>query len=216
MGGSGCTTYMTAKEPNTVQRHIGSRMVLTDYIVAFGRPDESLARTMGNNNVVAFLGTTHTYLLVEGGEALLSMTKLDPTRLTLVADNHVVYLQGKRVWGPLDFIYASDEATVTEAEKATFEALGFSRDTPKSVTRRVDIKGAVYPAMDFRGTAFTEMHKARKLSFWAPPTSETQPNLSKFFLRLPAALAMDIAFAPLTVLGLGFIRITGLSEVDPR
>jgi hypothetical protein len=207
VGGLGCATAVVSSGSNTTSKVIEGAVVLTDDIVAFGRPDEALAKSMGKADAVAFLGTTNTYLLVEGGEALLSMAKLDPARLTLTPDNHRLFVKDKTIWGTLEFSYASDAATATEEERALFKTLRFYRSSPKAVTRIVNIKGAVYPAIKLQGASFTEMQKARKLSFRAPSTTETKPDVGKIAM-LPAAIVVDVVTAPLQLLGAGVLLLS--------
>jgi len=214
VGGFGCATAVAVSNSSNrgsslTTNFVEGTVVLTDDIVAFGRPDAAMAQSMGKADTVAFLGRTNTYLLVEGGDALLSMTKLDPARLTLTQDNHRLFIKDKTIWGTLEFSYASDAATVTEEEKVFFQTLRFDRSSPKTMTRNVDIKGAVYPAIKLQGAAFTEMQKARKLSFRAPSTIETKskPDVGKF-ARLPAAIVVDVATAPLQLLGAGVLLLS--------
>lgn len=214
VGGFGCATAVVASNSSSRGRSITTNfiegaVVLTDDIVAFGRPDAAMAQSMGKADAVAFLGTTNTYLLVEGGDALLSMTKLDPARLTLTPDNHRLFIKDKTIWGTLEFSYTSDVATVTEEEKVLFRTLRFERSSPNTIVGKVSIKGAVYPAIKLQGAAFTEMQKARKLSFRAPSTIETQfkPDVGKF-VRLPAAIAVDVATGPLQLLGAGVLLLS--------
>jgi hypothetical protein len=200
VGGFGCaTTMLTASSRGTTQQVDGD-IALTDDIVAFGQPDAAMARSMGRSDVVAFLGTTNTYLLVEGGPALLAMTRLDPARLTLKVDSKLLFIRDKTIWGQLEFDYATDESRETADERATFKALGFERRTAQGITRRVAIKGAVYPPIQLQGTGFKPMQNARKLAFRAPPTTETKPELGKLVL-LPLALVVDVVTAPLQLLG---------------
>lgn len=206
VGGLGCATAVVSRGASTT-RAVEGAVVLTDDIVAFGRPDEAMAKSMGKADAVAFLGTANTYLLVEGGDALLSMTKLNAARLTLTPDNHRLFINDKTIWGTLEFNYASDASAVTEEEKAMFKALRFYRNSPKSVSRSVNIKGAVYPAIKLQGAAFTEMQKARKLNFRAPSTTETKPDVGKLAL-LPAAIVVDVVTAPLQLLGGGLLLLS--------
>lgn len=206
VGGFGCATAVVSSGTTTT-RVIEGAVVLTDDIVAFGRPDAAMAQSMGKADAVAFLGRTNTYLLVEGGDALLSMTRLDPARLTLRPDSHRLFLKDKTIWGTLEFSYASDAATATEEEKALFKSLRFYRSTPKTMTRSVSIKGAVYPAIPLQGAAFTEMQKARALSFRAPSSTETKPDVGKIAM-LPAAIVVDLVTAPLQLLGAGVLLLS--------
>lgn len=206
VGGFGCATAVVGSGTSKT-KVIEGAVVLSDDIVAFGRPDAAMAKSMGKADAVAFLGRANTYLLVEGGDALLSMTKLDPTRLTLTPDNHRLFIKDKTVWGMLEFSYASDVATASEEEKALFKTLRFFRSSPTTMTRKVSIKGAVYPAIALQGAAFTEMQKARKLSFRAPSSTETQPDLGSIAL-LPAAIVVDVVTAPLQLLGAGVLFLS--------
>ncbi|MDT8991191.1 hypothetical protein RQP54_09975 [Curvibacter sp. APW13] len=199
VGGWGCATAVVSSQTST-SKTVEGDVVLSDDILAFGRADEAMAKSMGKADVVAFLGAANTYLLVEGGSALLAMTQLDPARLSLTPDNHRLYLKDKTVWGTLEFNYTSDAATATDAEKALFKTLGFVRTTPQTVRRMVSIKGAVYPAIQLQGAAFTAMQKPRPLRFHAPPSTETKPNIGAMAL-LPAAIVVDVVTAPLQLLG---------------
>jgi hypothetical protein len=207
VGGVGCATAVVSSGSNSTTKTVEGAVVLSDNIVAFGRPDEAMAKAIGKTDAVAFLGTTNTYLLLEGGDALLSMAQLDPARLALATDNHRLFLKDKTVWGTLEFSYASDAATATDEEKATFKTLRFIRNTPKTVRRTVNIKGAVYPAIPLQGGAFTEMQKARKLDFRAPPTTVTKPDVGKMAM-LPGAIVLDVLTAPLQLLGVGVVLLS--------
>jgi hypothetical protein len=210
MGSFGCATTMLASSSRSTTRVIEGAVALTDDIVAFGQPDAAMAKSMGRSDVVAFLGTTNTYLLVEGGPALLAMTRLDPARLALKVDSKRLFINDKTIWGQLEFEYASEEAWETADERAAFKALGFERSSPQGVTRRCEIKGAVYPPLKVQGTGFKPMQTARKLAFRAPPTTETKPDVGKLVL-LPVTILVDVVTAPLQLLG-GAVMLLTLSR----
>jgi hypothetical protein len=210
VGSFGCATTMLASSSRSTTQVIEGAVALTDDIVAFGQPDAAMAKSMGRSDVVAFLGTTNTYLLVEGGPALLAMTRLDPARLALKVDSKRLFIKDKTIWGQLEFEYASEEARETADERAAFKALGFERSSPQGVTRRVEIKGAVYPPLKVQGTGFKPMQTARKLAFRAPPTTETKPDVGKLVL-LPVTILIDVVTAPLQLLG-GAVMLLTLSR----
>ncbi|PUE11090.1 hypothetical protein B9Z51_01840 [Limnohabitans sp. T6-5] len=207
IGGLGCATAIVGSGPNTKTKIIEGAVVLTDDILAFGRPDETMAKAMGKAHAIAFLGKANTYLLVEGGETLLSLTPLDPARLTLTPDNHRLHIQDKTIWGTLEFTYSTGKTPLSDTETAALKSLKFFRKTPDTLSLNVSIKGAVYPAISLQGTGFTEMQRARKLSFHAPSTTETKPDLSKIAL-LPVALVVDVITAPLQLLGAGVLLLS--------
>jgi hypothetical protein len=210
VGSFGCATTMLASSSLSTTQVIEGAVALSDDIVAFGQPDAAMAKSMGRSDVVAFLGTTNTYLLVEGGPALLAMTRLDPARLALKVDSKRLFIKDKTIWGQLEFEYASEEARETADERAAFKALGFERSSPQGVTRRVEIKGAVYPPLKVQGTGFKPMQTARKLAFRAPPTTETKPDVGKLVL-LPVTILVDVVTAPLQLLG-GAVMLLTLSR----
>jgi hypothetical protein len=55
-GSMGCATMYVS---SLISSH--NNPVLTDEIVAIGRPDASLAKEMGQKNAIAFLGMKNTY-----------------------------------------------------------------------------------------------------------------------------------------------------------
>lgn len=206
VGGVGCATSFVASRPSKTVSVEGD-VALTDEIVAFGRPNEAMTKAMKRANVMAFLGKNNTYLLVEGGDTLLGMTKLDPARLTLTPDSHELFISNKSIWGFLQFSYAADAASLSESEGAALTALNFVREAPGTLTLRVAIKGAVYPAIPLQGAGFTEMQNARKLSFRAPSSVQTRPDLAKIAL-LPASIVLDVVTAPLQLLGVAVLMLS--------
>lgn len=207
IGGLGCATAIVSSGPSTTTALVEGAVAVTDDIVAFGRPNEAMAKAIGKADAVAFLGTSHTYLLVEGGEALLGMTALDPARLTLTPDSHRLHIKDNTIWGTLEFTYSGEINAETDEVKAALKALKFVRRNPSLMTLNVNVKGAVYPAMPTQGQQFTVMQKPRKLVFRAPNSTETKPDLSKI-VKLPAAIVFDVVTAPLQLLGAAVVMIS--------
>lgn len=211
-GGFVCATAQTTSQTSAVKTAASAgEVVLTDEILAFARPDAAMAKSVGKAYTAALLGAAHTYLLRRGGPILLSMTQLDPARLTLTPDSHKLFLADKTVWGTLEFTYASDASTVTDEEQALFRTLGFSRVSPQAVRRAVDVQGVVYPAIQLQGVALTATQKPRPLHFRAPPRMEAEPDADAM-APLPVAITVDALTAPLRTLG-GLVFILNM---DPR
>ncbi len=211
-GGFVCAVAQTASQTSAVKTAAGEgEVVLTDEILAFARPDAAMAKSVGKVYTAALLGVTHTYLLRRGGPILLSMAQLDSARLTLTPDSHKLFLADKTVWGTLEFTYASDASTVTDEEQALFRTLGFSRVSPQTVRRAVDVQGVIYPAIELQGMALAATQKPRPLHFRAPLGMEAEPDLDAM-APLPVAIMVDALTAPVRTLG-GLVFILNM---DPR
>ena len=206
IGGMGCATIMDLDQPNSNIIHKEGDVLLTDSIIALGTPDAALAQSINNPHAVAFLGKAQTYLLVEGGEQILKFAhQLDGNKLTLTADSHSLYLRDKTVWGNLRFRYDPNGQVLTEDQETVMRNLGF-RKMGDAYIATVEVKGAVYPALDLQSKGFQALTKPRDLVFRSPPTEEKTPNIAKFAL-LPVAIGVDIVTAPLQLLGATVVLI---------
>lgn len=209
VGGFGCATLTVSDRAGRTYSVKEGEVLLNDTIVALGKPDAALAQQICNANAVAFFGKAHTYLLVEGGQALLEFSKrLDSDKLSLVPDSKTLFMKDQTVWGSVQFIYQGDAASpLSDGEKSQLKALGFTPMEGNAMRRHVSIKGAVYPAMKLQGAGPTPLHHQRALVLRAPPTTESKPNLSKYAV-LPVALAVDVVTAPVQLLGLGVLLLS--------
>lgn len=207
-GSMGCATMYTASTISSKGR-THDIPVLTDEIVAIGRPDPVLVRELGQKNVVAFLGMKNTYMLFKGGEELEQIAQggLEGNRITLDTTHaQHLYLKDKQVWGDLLLTY-SGTGKMSPQEQEELARLSFSprTDGQNIFERSVSIEGVLYPAIKL--SARQDALRIRR-SFTLYSTQNTQPSTHYAAVALlPLAVAADIVLTPV-YLGLGIIAIT--------
>lgn len=208
VGGLGCATAITGSSLTKTTWKEGD-VVLNETILALGKPDDNFAKQIANPNAVAFLGKNNTYLLVEGGDRLMTFAQqLDSNRVSLVADSKALYLRDKAVWGTLRFTYSAPAGeALTVEEKKNLAKLNFTTQSSGMYATSVQVKGAVYPAVSIASSGLAQLHQSRELVFHAPPTTETTPNLGNIAL-LPVAVVVDVVTAPLQLLGFGVLAVS--------
>ncbi len=202
VGGLGCATAMVASSGNSNAYAYYHTPILTDTIFALARPDDALAKKIGNDDSIAFIGKKNTYLLIEGGNQLMNIAKeLNGDRLTLDKSTQL-FLKDKIAWGSLSLSYASKEnISQDEADIAKLQTLGFKADRSGVYRLKVKVKGAVYPAVSVSNDQLQQFKQSRALSFYNPPDSSPPPDLGKL-VELPIAIAIDVATAPIQLFGL--------------
>ena len=198
IGGFGCATMLTLSQPSENSTTKAGGPALRDTIMALGIPDAKMAEHMHDAQAVAFLGKQKTYLLVSGGDLILGMSRsLDPDKLSVKADNPELKMRDNEVWGEITFTYDWDGQGPNAAVlQQTLERLGFMRYTKDQYIAYIQVKGAVYPALDLQYPGFQALKHPRDLVFYAPDVTETTPNLQKFAL-LPVAIAVDVVTSPI-------------------
>lgn len=200
IGGLGCATMLAAGKRNPRADAHFYRPVLTDTIFALGRADEKLARKIGNEHAVAFLGRRHTYLLLDGGEKLLRVAKeLDGDRLELVAQPRSIFLSDKTLWGTITLAYQPVPGQASRAE--LLQDLGFMPVEEGSYRLSLPIQGVLYPPVKVGPELEGRFKQTRSIAFYNAPDSTPPPDLSKFVL-VPLAVAVDVMLTPVYVGGL--------------
>ena len=202
VGGSmGCATIL-ATEVYSSGGHTTKSLVLTDKIVAIGKPDAALAKELGNNECVAFVGEKNTYMLHQGGAQLLQISQmhLDPARMELDADkSENLFLQGDHVWGALVLTYGDGKALSPE-ERAELIKARFVADNqanPLKFSKIVNVDGVVYPALKLSGEQSENLTRYRTIKLYANKYSG--PSVIGKVLKAPLILvgvAVDVALLP--------------------
>jgi hypothetical protein len=206
-GSMGCATMYVS---SLISSH--NNPVLTDEIVAIGRPDASLAEKMGQKNAIAFLGMKNTYMLFKGGEELEQIAQggLDESRITMSPTNlRSLYLKDQKIWGYGRLVYnGTGEVSVQEQEKLA--KLGFSSSQqPKWYERTVYIEGVVYPAIKLSDKQ--SLLKDRiPFELYNSPDAKPPTNYAAVVV-LPLAVAVDVVLSPVYLLGLVVLVITTAS-----
>jgi hypothetical protein len=207
-GSLGCATLLASSAANDHSDFY--KPVLSDEIVAIGRPDESLSKTLGQPNVVAFLGKKNTYMLYKGGEELERITqlKLEGKRMDIdAARSHKLYLKDKQVWGELILTYGGGNE-VSAAEQAELDKAGFSPGQGakgKLYQKKVDIDGVIYPAIQLSNAQMAQLITRREFNLYNPRDAKPPMNVGAT-LMIPVAVAADIVLAPV-YLGIGVVVI---------
>lgn len=202
VGGLGCATYLATSAPNHRAADYFGKPVLTDSIYAVAKPDAALARKIGNEGAIAFLGKQHTYLLVEGGTQLSDVARqLDGSRLTLEGMNQQLFCKDKALWGnvSLRYVPGQDEAQ-RAADQGKLETLGFKADKSGVYHLSVVVKGAMFSAAKLRKDLPPGFAKEREIAFYNPPNSSPPPDLGKL-ITVPLAVVADVALTPVYLLG---------------
>ena len=208
-GSLGCAT-MAASAIVSGDGDFYSRPVITDEIVAIGRPDTVLAKEIGQTNVVAFIGLKNTYLLHKGGDELerISHLKLDGKRMDIdAARSYRLYMKGRQVWGEMILTYGGG-AFVSAEEQAELESAGFT--ALKGVRnnlyqKKVGIEGVIYPAIKLSEEQMSKLTTHRTFNLYN--SKDAKPPILGKILKAPlivAGVAADIILLPV-YLGVGAV-----------
>lgn len=227
----GCATLIANElAPNEIKFY--NHPVLSDEIVAIGRPNAALLKQMELSNTIAFIGKENTYMLYLGGEELeqISKLKLDAKRMS-VASAQSLYLKDKQIWGELELYYNSnsgsyvehsnnlatfkyyDKKVISAEEMAELKLGGFSPDQrpdKKGYFRTsVRIEGVVYPAIKIPDEKISKLKVQRRFELYNP--REASPPILGKVLKVSVVatgIAVDIMLAPV-YLGLGAVVVLG-------
>lgn len=197
----GCATYV-ARNIVPGEREFHGTPVLTDEILAIGRPDEKLLKQLDLSNTIAFIGKENTYMLYLGGEELeqISNLKLEGKRMS-VDSRQGLYLKDKQVWGEIKLYYNTGKE-VTAVEKAELELGGFKPAQRSEYGRgnyvtTVRIEGVVYPAIKIPDEQISKLSVRRYFALY-PPREASPPFLGKV-VKVPiiaVGVAIDFAISP--------------------
>jgi hypothetical protein len=199
-----CATVETSR--NVLRSPLSSskmvrREILTEEILAMGRPDAALSKKLGREHVVAFLGSHHTYLLYRGGEELESISELnlDGKRMDISASSEL-YMEDKRVWGELILNYAygtlATERERQELERGGFTVLGAFHQ------KKIVVEGVVLPVIQLPAGHGTKLSIPRTIHLWDPQLrskNSAAQIVAADLGWLTYAIMIDVAFAPISV-----------------
>jgi hypothetical protein len=213
-GSMGCATMAASAAVSGGDSDFYYKPVLSDEIVAIGRPDTALAKEMGQDHAVAFIGLRNTYMLHKGGDELerISQLKLEGKRMDIdTVRSYKLYLKDKQVWGELVLTYGGGKP-IAAAELAELENGGFTQ-VPRSYgpiyQKKVNIEGVVYPAIKLSDEQISKLGAHRAFNLYNP--RDAKPPVLGKILKAPliaVGVAADIALAPV-YLGVGAIVLVG-------
>lgn len=212
-GSMGCATMAASEYVNKGDSDFYYKPVLTDEIVAIGRPDATLAKELGQDHVVAFIGLKNTYLLHKGGEELehISQLKLEGKRMDIdAARSYRLFLKDKQVWGDLVLTYGGGMPVAAE-EQAELEKGGFTplRGAKNAqYQKKVSIEGVVYPAIKLSDEQMSRLGTHRAFNLYSP--RDSKPPVMGKILKSPliaVGVAADIALIPVYVVGVGVAAV---------
>jgi len=215
-GSMGCATMAAREAASRHSERFNNLIVLTDEIVAIGHLDDSLAQSINQKNVVAFLGKKNTYLIYKGGDELerISQLKLNGRRMDLHATDHkAAFKKDNVVWGALNITYGATDGYslgYTPTEKAALKSGGFVDVGGVSAThfyKRVDFEGVVYPALRLSGEQMSKLTVHRSIDFYQSKDAKVPVNVPA--MLLPAAVVVDVVLAPVYagVFGVGLVGL---------
>ena len=202
VGGLGCATMIATSSPNQRAHDFYNKPVLTDSVFALARPDAALAKKIGCEGAIAFLGKKRTFLLVEGGAQLSRVAgELDGDKLTVDSAPRQLFIKGKTVWGNVTLNYSPGQNTAPgESDRNKLQALGFKADNSGVYRLAVPVKGVVYPAAKLGKEVPNDFRKSRDIAFYNPPDSSPPPDLGKL-ITVPLAVVVDVALTPVYLVG---------------
>lgn len=222
----GCTFAAIGLTPG--EREFYKNPVLTDEILAIGRPDAALLKQMDLSNTIAFIGKEYTYMLYLGGEELeqISKLKLDGKRMSVAAEQSL-FLKNKQVWGEIELSYNSnagsyvehsdkwapyksyDKKAISAGEMAELKLGGFTPDQRPGKNgyfrTTIRIEGVVYPAIKIPEQQISKLKVQHRLKLYNP--REASPPILGKIMKVPivaTGLALDIMLAPV-YLGVGAV-----------
>lgn len=208
VGGLGCATMIATEAPNPFAAAHYRKPVLQDSVYAMARPDAALAKKMGQDGIVAFLGRKHTYLLLEGGVKIEKVAhELGGARLTLDPDTRQLYRKGDKIWGHVTLTYKPDVASSEPLVLDKVAVLGFVRQKSGDYKLNVEVKGVVASAAKLKKTIPDSFDKSRDIAFYNPPGSSPPPDITKL-VTVPLALVVDVALTPVYLIGFTVLVLT--------
>ncbi len=203
VAGSGGCFSITAQS----DAHANRKLLFTDTIFAVGRPDTALTQQLGVPVAVAFLGMKNTYMLLEGGEALIQIaTELDGNRISLpnhprelyVTHRQELFIREKTVWGSLTVAYGSNK-TYRPDELATLNKLGFVLGQ-SAYEKTIPVKGVIYPPITLSAEQAQKLKIRRPVVFYDAADSEPL-HVSTNKAKSTLALTADIVTMPIQFMG---------------
>jgi len=208
VGGLGCATMIATEAPNPFADSYYRKPVLKDSVYAMARPDAALAKKMGQDGIVAFLGRKHTYLLLEGGVTIEKVAhELGGSGLTLDPDTRQLYRKGNTIWGHVTLTYKPDVASSVPQVLDKVTALGFVWQKSGDYKLNVDVKGVVASASKLKKAIPDSFDKSRDIAFYNPPGSSPPPDVTKL-VTVPLALVVDVALTPVYLIGFTVLVLT--------
>jgi len=213
-GSMGCATMEAEKIVNSGDVDFYFKPVLSDEIVAIGRPDSVLTKELEQPNSVAFIGVKNTYLLHKGGEVLerIAQLKLDGKCMEIDATrSNKLYQRDKQVWGDLVLTYNSKGRAISSEEIAELQREGFVQMNGlynKPYQKKVSIEGIIYPAIKIPDDLGSRLLTRRPFNLYNP--RDAKPPMMPKILKSPliaAGVAADVALAPVYVGILGFTTV---------
>lgn len=210
-GSLGCATMAASQAVNKSDIDFYNKPVISDEIVAIGKPDAALRKELGQEHVVAFIGLKNTYLLYKGGEELEQVAQLNlyGTRMTVDATwNNRLYVKDRQVWGDVQLRYGNNALSadeVSELARGGFTAMGQGKYV--SYQKRVAIEGVIYPPVKISEAQLSTLGVHRPINLYHS-RDEKPPMLPKILKAplIPLGVAADVALAPV-YLGVGVVAI---------
>jgi hypothetical protein len=186
--------------------------VLSDEIVAIGRPDAALAKALELPRAVALIGLNNTYVLTKGGEELerIAQLKLEGKRMEMGEFNNRLRLKDKRVRGELVLRYGGGEpistAEVAELKKGGFTELGAKGPI---YARTLGVEGAIYPALKLSDEQMSKLGTRHAFYLYNDPYDTNPPVLGKILLSPLIAMGavVDIVLLPVYAVGVVVLNI---------
>ena len=211
-GSLGCAT-MLAVSAATNHSDFYNTPVLSDAIIAIGRPDPGLAKEIGRPSAVAFIGEKNTYLVSKGGDELdgIAHLKLDWKHLDINSTpvNNRLYLKDKQFWGELELVYG-DGNPLSADEAAELARAGFSQLPGCKCPRyhkTIAVEGLVYPPMQLSDNQMSRLGMRRVLNLYNPRDAKPPIKVGAALL-VPVAVVADIVLTPV-YLGVGVVILVG-------
>lgn len=188
--------------------------VLEDKLIGIGK----IVRATGNGSAagtesLVFLGEKKSYLLVRGGDEILSLAQSsigpDLEIRTKVNDSSDrLYFQDGKFWGTV-FVTTLPAKTYSPDQIVMLEKSGFVRkkaDSSEIFRKEIVIEGGTFDPVKLPPETSSTLSRVRPIAFYPSANAEAPVNIKKI-LFLPGALTVDAVTLPVQVLGIGAIWI---------
>lgn len=210
-GSLGCATMVASETVNKSDGDFYNKPVVSDEIVAIGKPDAALSKELGQEHLVAFIGQKNTYLLYKGGEELeqVAQLNLDGKRMMMDANwNNRLYVKDRQVWGDVQLRYGGGSLSAEEASK--LNKGGFAASSSGKYAdyqKKVAVEGVLYPAVKMPEEQLSRLGVHRPIYLYHSK-DEKPPMLPKILKAplIPLGVAADIALGPV-YLGVGAVAL---------
>ena len=214
IGGVACfTPDLNRQHRNATRNPVDYLDPIRDAIYGSATLSPALEKKLACTNGLAFLGTNRTYLVTQGGDRILAVSRaVDADRLTLETPPGTLLYYKNRLLGAARLAVKATKEEAAGELGQRLDKLGFQRRRETEFWLDIPVQGVIQEAVTVPAETLSRFGRTRPIELYRPVRDYHLDEHAAYAVKLPLAIVGDTLLVAGVIVAVPVVGVLSLFE----